>query len=136
MMKISKKQINNFQDLIVYQNLYDAMLRVHKEIVINLPGEEKYDLADQLKRASKAAPSLIAEGFAKRYQKLQWNRYITDSIGECNEMIHHLSTCIDLYEKQLNRDECRDLISIYTITCKQLTMLGKSWNNYHNKKTK
>ena len=111
------------------------MILVHQEVIPKLPREEKFDLADQIRRASKAAPALIAEGFAKRYQKLQWNRYITDCIGECNEMIHHLSVCEDLYGNLTGKEKCREHIDQYTIICKQLTKLGMSWRNYHNQKT-
>src|SRR3989344_8248505 len=91
------KQIKSFKDLIVYQNLYKAMILVNTKIVPKLPQEERFDLGDQMRRGSKAAPALIAEGFAKRYQKRHWSTYIHDTIGECNEMMHHLSVCIDLY---------------------------------------
>jgi len=59
--------IKSFKDLYVYQNLYEAMIIVHTKIVPSLPQDEKFDLGSQMKRASKSAPALIAEGFAKRY---------------------------------------------------------------------
>ena len=63
-----KKEIVSFQDLEVYQRLYNLMLKIHKELLTRLPSEEKYDLKDQVRRSSKASPALLAEGFAKRYQ--------------------------------------------------------------------
>lgn len=130
----NKKPIKSFRDLEVYQNLYKAMILVHKEITPKLPKEEKFDLGDQMNRASKGAPALIAEGFAKRYQKKQWQKYINDTIGECNEMIHHLSVCIDIYSQYVDVELCKDVIDIYDVTCKQLTKLGQSWQNYHENK--
>lgn len=129
-----KRPIKTFGDLIVYQNLYKAMLIVHKEIVPKLPKDEKYNLVDQMKRASKAAPALIAEGFAKRFQVRQWRKYINDTLGESNEMIHHLSVCSDVYGKHVDLKVCRNTIDIYIKTCKQLTKLGQSWQNYHDNK--
>lgn len=131
---INRKTIKSFQDLEVYQRLYKAMILVHKEIVPKLPKEEKFDLGDQMKRASKGAPALIAEGFAKRYQVKQWKKYLNDTVGECNEMIHHLSVCIDVYSQYVNVETCKEVIDIYDISCKQLTKLGQSWKNYHDKK--
>lgn len=61
--------IKTFQDLIVYKNLYKAMIIVLTKIIPDLPKEEKFDLVDQMRRCCKAGPALIAEGFAKRYQK-------------------------------------------------------------------
>jgi four helix bundle protein len=133
---MASNRIYHFKDLDVYRNLYKAMLEVHKDIIPKLPREEKYDLVDQMKRSSKSAPAILAEGFAKRFQRLQWRRYINDAIGECNEMIHHLSCCIDLYPDKVEVDECKKVVGIYEISCKQLTKLGNSWKNYHeNKRT-
>jgi len=133
---MANKTIKSFKDLIVYQNLYKAMKVVLREIVPMLPNEEKYDLGDQMRRGCKAPPALIAEGFAKRYQKRQWKKYINDTIGECNEMIHHLSVCIDIYNEYINEEICKKVIDIYDISCKQLTKLGQSWQNYHDNKNK
>jgi four helix bundle protein len=129
----NNNSIKGFRDLKVYQNLYKAMLVVMKEIILTLPKEEQFDLASQMRRASKAAPALIAEGFAKRYQKKNWQKYINDTIGESNEMIHHLSVCIGVYSKHVDVTKCNDLIDNYDICCKQLTNLGKTWQNFHDK---
>jgi four helix bundle protein len=132
---MDKKPIKNFQDLIVYQNLYETMKIVLRDIIPSLPKEERFDLVDQLRRCCKAGPALIAEGFAKRYQQNYWKKYITDTIGECNEMIHHLSICIDIYDKYVDIEKCKKVRDMYNITCKQLTRLGQSWQNYHDRKS-
>ena len=101
------------------------------EIIPKLPKEEKYDLVDQMRRASKAAPALLAEGFAKRYQKINWQRYLNDTIGEASEMIHHLTVCIDIYSKHIDILLCKETIDLYDYSCRQLTNLKKAWTNYH-----
>lgn len=129
---MEKKQIiRSFRDLKVYQNLYQAMILVLTKIIPYLPREERYDLVDQMRRCCKASPALLAEGFAKRYQKANWKKYLDDTIGEANEMIHHLSICIDIYPKFINVDLCEKTINLYDLTCKQLTNLKKAWVNYH-----
>lgn len=127
----SNKTIKSYRDLRIYQNLYKAMVLVLKDIAVSLPKEERYDLADQLRRACKAGPALIAEGFAKRYQKKNWQKYINDTIGECNEMIHHLSVCIDIYPRFVKKELCEELINIYDLSCRQLYSLSKTWKNFH-----
>lgn len=129
-----RKPIKSFKDLIVYQNLYKAMLILLNEIIPDLPREEKFDLVDQMRRCCKTSPALIAEGFAKRYFKMQWRKYLNDTIGECNEMIHHLSVCIDVYGEFVNIEKCKKLIDVYDITCKQLTKLKEKWTDYHEHK--
>lgn len=54
-----KKKIASFRDLKVYQKSYDAAITVIKQIIPKLPREEKFDLADQLRRSVKAIPRLI-----------------------------------------------------------------------------
>jgi len=97
-----KLHITSFKDLEVYQNTYTAMLVVMKEIAPKLPESEKYDLKDQLSRACKSAPRLIAEGYAKRHQKYGFQKYIDDAMSECNEMLVSLSQCRDIYPGYVN----------------------------------
>lgn len=130
-MEKPRKPIKGFQDLEVYQRLYQAMLITLKEIVPKLPSEERFDLKDQLRRCCKSSPALIAEGFAKRYQKRSWKKYIDDTTGECNEMIHHLSVCKDVYFDFVSCKTCDNLISEYDISCRQLSALKAVWTNYH-----
>ncbi len=85
-MEDKKQPIRNFKDLEVYQNTYAAMLTVMTKIVTFLPECEKFDLKDQISRACKAIPRLIAEGYAKRHQKAGFQKYLDDAMAECNEM--------------------------------------------------
>ena len=109
------------------------MVLVHTKVLMVLPKEEKFDLVDQMSRASKAGPALLAEGFAKRYQIRQWRKYLNDTIGESNEMIHHLSVCIDLYGKFVDINLCKEIIDLYDKSCRQITKLGQAWKDYHDK---
>jgi len=129
-----KKVIRSFRDLEVYQRLYKTMLVVLKEIVPKLPEEEKYDLKDQLRRCCKASSAIVAEGFAKRYQPRNWKKYLEDAMGECNEMIHHLSVCMDVYGKYINIKLCQDLIETYDLANRQLYRLHEVWKDFHAKK--
>lgn len=131
--KNKRPPIKSFKDLIVYQNLYKVMVMVLTQIIPKLPKEEKYDLADQMRRAYKSPPALLAEGFAKRYQKRQWQKYLNDCIGENNEMINHLSVCIDVYHQYVDVQICKTALEIYNIANKQTYKLLQSWQNFHDK---
>jgi four helix bundle protein len=122
--------VRSFLDLFVYQNLYKAMVVVLTKIVPKLPKEEKYDLADQMRRACKAPAALIAEGYAKKHHKKEWYKYLDSAIGECNEMIVHLSCAKDVYSNYVDADLCRELIKIYDISGKQLFRLAESWQEF------
>jgi four helix bundle protein len=76
----------SFTDLEVYKNSYQASLQVIRKIVPKLPREKRDDLADQLRRAAKAVPRLIAEGYAKRHQRSGFQKYLHDALAESNEL--------------------------------------------------
>lgn len=130
-----EKRITSFKDLDVYQNSYKAMLIVMKDVVPKLPDSEKYDLKDQLSRACKAIPRLIAEGYAKRHQKAGFQKYIDDAMGECNEMVVSLSQAKDIYSHFVNTKLCDELIDAYDKCGRQLYKLGNAWTNFKTRKT-
>lgn len=124
----TKKPITSFRDLEVYQNTYRVMLIVMKEVIAKLPGSEKYDLVDQLSRCCKAIPRLIAEGYGKRHQKAGFQKYLDDSIAECNEMIVSLEQCRDIYG--LDSELINSLVDIYDKSGRQLYKLSVAWSNF------
>jgi len=125
-----KKRIISFKDLEVYRNTYEAMLIAMGKIVPKLPTSEKYDLADQISRACKSAPRLIAEGYAKRHQKAGFQKYLDDAMAECNEMVVSLSQCRDIYRQHVEIKVCDDLIDIYDKSGRQLYRLGEAWTKF------
>lgn len=125
--------IRSFHDLEVYKRLYKLMLSVMQEIVPRLPKDEQFDLVDQLRRCCKAAPALVAEGFAKRYQVRSWRKYLEDAMGECNEMIHQLSVSRDVYHRYVDVKRCDQLIEEYDLVNRQLYHLRQSWKDFHNR---
>ena len=127
------KKIVSFKDLIVYERTYNASIEVMNKIVSKLPVSEKYDLADQLRRACKAIPRLIAEGYGKRHQKSGFQKYLDDALGECNEMIVSLSHAKDLYFKYIDSKLCKELIESYDIAGKQIYRLSESWTKFKGK---
>ena len=129
-MNNERKRIASFQDLEVYQNTYQIMLKIMKEIVPQLPDCEKYDLRDQISRACKSIPRLIAEGYAKRHQRAGFLKYIDDAMAECNEMIVSLSQSRDIYPGHVDADLCEKLIDNYDKSGRQLYKLGSSWRAF------
>ena len=101
------------------------MLRVFKEVLPKLPQSERFDFRDQLSRACKSAPRLIAEGYAKKHQRKGFQKYLDDAMAECNEMVVSLSQCRDIYSIP-----CEDLIDIYDKSGRQLYNLSLSWTRF------
>jgi four helix bundle protein len=87
-------------------------------------------LADQLRRACKAVPRLIAEGYAKKHYKNHFKKYLDDAMGECNEMVVSLSHCRDVYPQFIEAQLCDKLIDTYDKIGRQLYKLGKAWRDF------
>jgi four helix bundle protein len=130
----TKKPIRSFKDLEVYQNAYEAMLIVMREIIPQFPDLEKYDLRDQTSRACKSIPRLIAEGYAKRHQKAGFQKYLDDAMGESNEMIVNLEQTRDIYKIKPQSLSMEELIDIYDKSGRQLYNLSMAWTKFKNSK--
>jgi four helix bundle protein len=128
----NKKPIRSFKDLEVYQNTYQACVVVHQKILPKLPKNEHFDLYDQLSRSTKAAPRLIAEGFAKKHQQSGFQKYLDDAMGECNETIVGLEQVKDIYKIEL--ELCTQLIDVYDKSAKQLFRLAEAWDKFKQRR--
>lgn len=126
----NKKRITSFRDLEVYQNTYRACIEVMTKIVPKLPESEKYDLKNQLARSSKAIPRLIAEGYAKKHQRLGFQKYLDDAMAECNETVVSLSQSRDIYGHLIDISLCYSLIDIYDKSGRQLYNLATAWSKF------
>ncbi|MDI6733249.1 MAG: four helix bundle protein [Planctomycetota bacterium] len=125
-----RKPIRSFKDLYVYQNTYNSCLTVMAKIVPKLPESEKRDLKDQLSRACKSIPRLIGEGYAKRHQKMGFQKYLDDAMAESNEMIVSLSQCKDIYPQFIDVKLCEELIDVYDKSGRQLYKLSIAWTKF------
>ena len=81
--------IKSFRDLEVYQESFQLQLEIDEEIK-KFPQNERYLLFDQMRRASRGIPSLIAEGWSKRESIKEFQKFLRDATAEANEMINHL----------------------------------------------
>lgn len=124
--------IRSFRDLEVYQNSYKGSILIAARILPKLPSREKFDLVDQLSRSSKAIPRLIAEGYAKKHQRLGFQKYIDDAMAETNETIVNLEHVKDIYKVEV--DLCNELITLYDKTARQLFRLAEAWDNFKNRR--
>ncbi len=124
------KRVVSFNDLDVYRATYNAAITVMTQVVPKLPQRERYDLGDQLSRASKAIPRLIAEGYAKRHQRHGFQKYLDDAMAEANELVVSLCQCRDLYATYIDRKLCEQLIDAYDKSGRQLFLLARAWDQF------
>ena len=76
--------IKTFRDLKVWQKSMDVVKEIYK-ISANFPGDEKYVLTPQLRRAAISVPSNIAEGYGRNATK-DYKRFLQISMGSIYEL--------------------------------------------------
>jgi len=119
--------IKSFLDLEVYKESFELSLEIENSIK-KFPSDEKYLLVDQMRRASRAIPALIAEGYAKRASIKEFKKFLRDALGEANEMINHLA--LTKAKKYLTLISVDNLINRYHIVGRKLCNLEKKWQQY------
>jgi four helix bundle protein len=83
-----------FQELGVYKKAR----HLAREVFLaskGFPGEEKFSLTDQLRRASRSIGAQIAEAWAKRRYEKHFVSKLTDADGEQLETQHWLTSAFD-----------------------------------------
>jgi len=119
--------IKSFQDLEIYKEGMNLAEEVEK-LVRSYPSHEKFQLTDQSRRASRAVPALIAEGWSKRRTVRSFRKYMNDAIGESNEMMSHL----ELAKRfgYIPRERAKGLIERYDQLAGRIYKLKDNWQNY------
>ncbi len=76
-----------FEDLDCFKLALDVILNAH-QFAQTLPAEEKYDMAQQIRRSSKSITANIAEGYG-RYHYLDSLKFYSNARGSLNETLSH-----------------------------------------------
>ncbi len=93
---ITSRLVKSARDLDVFKKAYAVSLEIHKAS-LEFPQIEQYDLAKQVRRASKSVCANLAEGFVKQsHSKAEFKRFISIAIGSASEMQIWLCYCVDL----------------------------------------
>src|SRR5436190_20207752 len=83
------QMVQSFEDLECWKQCRLLRLFVAREVVPQLPKEERYRLGDQVLRAARSTTSNIAEGYG-RYHYLDNARFCSNARGSCWEVLDHL----------------------------------------------
>lgn len=87
--------VMNLDKLEVWVKANDFAIATYKEVVPHLPSNEKYNLADQLKRAATSIPANIAEGHG-RFHFLDNVCFCYIAHGSLTEVQSHMSLAKEL----------------------------------------
>ena len=116
--------IKHYEDLEVYRWAYESSLAIHKQS-LTFPKMEQYELASQLRRATKSIPMNIAEGYGKKTSTAEFKRYLTMALGSNNEVRVQLKYCKDL--GYISDDEYTASESEHEEIGKMLMKLIQTW---------
>ena len=104
---MAEKEMRGFEDLECYK-LAMQVFREAYRVASLLPSEEKYNLADQLRRAATSIILNIAEGYG-RFHYLDSLRFYYISRGSMMETLSGLIACDDLNYTKGEIDQQREL---------------------------
>ena len=68
----------------VYRKAYEAALEIHR-LTLTFPSIERYELASQLRRATKSIAANLAEGMGKQSSNAEVRRFLNMALGSCDE---------------------------------------------------
>ena len=102
--KNTKIKITTFEDLDCWKACTEVR-RFIMQLIKKFPPEEKYSLADNMKRASRSITQNIAEGFG-RYHFQENIQFCRHSRGSLHELIDQLITTLD--ENYISKDEYKN----------------------------
>jgi len=120
--------ITSFLDLEVYQKSLQLSYDI-EELIRKFPKQEQFLLVDQMRRASRSIPALIAEGYAKKDSLKTFQKYLRDAVGETNGMIAHLQQSTQFGHIK-PESQGVELIHQYDQLGKKLTNLKDNWQNF------
>lgn len=87
--------IKSLETLEAWKKAKEFALRIYREVLPLLPSEEKWNLNQQLRRASSSIPANIAEGYGRFYYQ-EIIRFCYIARGSLEETLSHLALCYEL----------------------------------------
>jgi len=115
-------QIKSFEDLEVYKLARQFRNNIYN-LTKKLPNDEKFNLIDQMRRASISLTSNIAEGYG-RYHYQENIQFCRQARGSLNELMDQLMACSDL--GYINRKTIESFLIEARKICRYLNAYIKS----------
>ena len=113
----------SYRDMDVYRKSFRLALEMHHFSLL-LPQYLRYDLSDQLRRASRSVPSNIAEGYARNRSLKDVIGFLQISLGSNDEVLFNLEFLKEV--KLISPENYEHFVKEYTYLGKQLYTLMKS----------
>ena len=112
-----------YKTLDVYQRSYKMAKEIH-QTTQDFPSIERHELGSQLRRAAVSITLNIAEGYGRKDSTGEFQHFLRNALGSCNEVKVLLELCKDL--GYIIEDIYRGLDEQYQIIGKQLYRLREA----------
>ncbi len=86
--------VGDFKKLAVWQKSHQLVLAIYTA-TLRFPGDERFGLTSQLRRAAASIPANLAEGCGRRTDN-ELDRYVRISLGSATELEYHLMLARDV----------------------------------------
>jgi four helix bundle protein len=86
--------VRNFRQLVVWEKAHRLALMTY-QLIRRLPGEERYGLTDQMRRAAVSIPSNIAEGCGRDTDR-DFAKFLKIAAGSTSELEYQVLLARDL----------------------------------------
>ena len=77
--------VAGYNNLEVYKSAFYLAIKLHKTTQ-SFPDFEKYELSSQLRRAAVSVALNIAEGYGRKDSVKEFQHYLRNALGSCNEV--------------------------------------------------
>ena len=113
-----------YEGLEVYRRSFQLALEVHR-LSLSFPSFEQFELARQIRTASRSIPVNIAEGYGRRPSTADSRRFLVIAQGSCDEIRVWLRFCVEL--GYLSDELLHKYEASYEEVGKMLGGLMKAW---------
>jgi len=119
-----RQQIRSFRDLEIYRRAISNVVLLRR-VLEKLPREERFGLADQLRRAAASVAANTAEGYGMQRSARHFRVYLDRALGSCNEVLALLDVAEAL--GYLERDLRLQVSDAYEVLARRLYRTGEVW---------
>ena len=122
--------IKGYEDLEVYRAGYGLAMRIHK-VSQGLPGSERYELGQQIRKAAISVPANIAEGYGRKDSEKEFKHFLRNAMGSANEVMVYIDMMRDL--DYVEEEVHATLKKEYEVLARKLYQLIKRWENFRER---
>lgn len=116
--------VRSFRDLEIYQRAI-ANIAALRGVLESLPAEERFGLAQQLRRAAVSVAANIAEGYSMQRSARHFRAYLERALGSCNEVLALLDAAEAL--GYIGQDRRKQVAEAYELLARQIHRTAQVW---------